>query len=483
PASTLGSTQYYGFISWYYTDNPSTVSDGSPDGGIASIGVAADDVAVSGKFEADKFIKAVIKIHAEDGYTFHELKPDALFYDGAIVKQATTWDQGETLPDITVTFPPLLQDGKIRVTEVNLAGKFAAPSKDASPQTSFNSTQYNGAVAWYYTGAPDTPISTGFATAKEIKAVVTLTAVGDYSFSGITYNNYAYTGSNKTTNDMGIGPNITVTVLFSPLPSPIDDFDLTTKFFAPVDGAPPDRFINNIGLNSVNQYRGTVSWTYTDGSSLGDLFDYGKEIKAVISLTPNQDYYFDAVGANVFSHLKAKSVTNPAAANPATVTITAIFDPLPEGNPQIISRWLDISAVNYQDNYTVDDLYREFIFYDDGTYMFMDIFKDIVAEHGYYILLDQNNLPSPGIDPVAEGTVYRTKAAYINDRSWTYGMEATVYLDGTQLGSGIVQTSGGKLGLFWQGWYVSPQNGLESPKMYYDERNFAYSNSMGFNRN
>jgi hypothetical protein len=235
----------------------------------------------------------------------------------------------------------------------------------------------------------------------------------------------------------------------------VTDFNLSGKFSAPVYGEKPQYKFN------AAEYDGTdIDWQYADNSPVGVDFDDGKGIKALVTLTAKTGYTFTGVNADTFTYTGSASVSNPAG-NGAIMKVTITFNALDV--PVIVSRWLDRDYLTspYEPPAPLND-YREWTFYSNGTYIFQDLFKNIIAEEGTYTM--------EGTDPVAVGTKYTTTALKINSRSWTLGMFPDVKVDGTQKSTGTVVMNSGNLGLRVQGWYVHPQNGLESPKVYYDNR-------------
>ena len=252
----------------------------------------------------------------------------------------------------------------------------------------------------------------------------------------------------------------------------VTELNLTNLFNEPeYDQAPHTPNIDTA------QYTGTVAWFYsglTDTLVTGN-FEEDRQIRARVSLSAKEGYTFAGLRENAFSYTGAAAVTNNAGTS-TTITVSVVFTALFH-EVGLVSRWLDRSqlAVDGDGNATgpVYD-YREFRFYDDGTFIFMDIYKNNIAEQGTYTMTG---------DPLEPGTVYETVATYIWSRSWTLNFFPDVIVDGTQTRTLTVGTPPAdtlpepppdRIGIYATGWYVHPQNGLEEPKWYYDNTDGSY---------
>jgi hypothetical protein len=187
--------------------------------------------------------------------------------------------------------------------------------KDAMPVPSaINTTQYTGIIEWKTSGGAAFTDDT-FAAATVYKALVTLTAMSGYTFTGVAANSFTYTTATAT-NAVNSG---TVTITFPATASvAVSNFDLTALVIAPVVTATPV----TTEINST-QYTGTVAW-YTNGGApfTGGAFAADSIYKARVMLTPKLGYTFEGVAANSFTHMGATATNVANAANSGLVTIT-----------------------------------------------------------------------------------------------------------------------------------------------------------------
>jgi hypothetical protein len=158
------------------------------------------------------------------------------------------------------------------------------------------------------------PNTGDFGSSSVYKAVVTLTAQSGYTFTGIAANAFSYAGASSVASSASSG---TVTITFPPTAAaqPVNAFNLSSLFTAPVAGASPVTSAIN-----QTQYTGTVAWQTSSGASHSGAFGYSSVYKAVVTLTAQSGYTFTGVAANAFSYAGASSVANSA--NSRTVTIT-----------------------------------------------------------------------------------------------------------------------------------------------------------------
>jgi len=113
---------------------------------------------------------------------------------------------------VTITFRATAAAGEDTVVNLlSLKDKVTAPVRDEAPVTAdISTTQYTGTVAWKtFTGEAFT--GSVFAAGTVYKAVVTLTAKTDYTFTGLAANSFTYTGATSVTNGENSG---VVTITF-----------------------------------------------------------------------------------------------------------------------------------------------------------------------------------------------------------------------------------------------------------------------------
>jgi transcriptional antiterminator Rof (Rho-off) len=206
------------------------------------------------------------------------------------------------------------------VSDLSLDSKVTAPERDAQPDTTaINEAQYTGTVAWQT--ADGTAHTGAFAAATVYKAIVTLTAKGGYTFSGVAANSFTYSGA-TVTNAAGSGVvTITFPATAAPSGNTVTAFSLDGKVTAPAQGAMP----NTAAINET-QYTGTVAWQREDGTAHTGAFAASTVYKAVVTLTAKSGYTFDGVAANSFTYSGATSVANNANSGIVTITFPATGD-------------------------------------------------------------------------------------------------------------------------------------------------------------
>jgi hypothetical protein len=87
----------------------------------------------------------------------------------------------------------------VTVSDFDLSGKFAAPAVGEPADTTFNTSQYTGAIVWF------PAVSGTFAGSETYTATITLTAKPGYTFIGVGQDAFNYTGTTPTnTADTGV---------------------------------------------------------------------------------------------------------------------------------------------------------------------------------------------------------------------------------------------------------------------------------------
>jgi hypothetical protein len=202
------------------------------------------------------------------------------------------------------------------VTDMDLSHKVPAPATGSTPVIYFFHSQYRGAVDWYVNNTEHG--SDPFNPNTIYKAVVTLTALDGYTFTGVAANSFTHSGATTTPTNTAGTNEVTVTISFpkTGAATAISDKDLTYKVPAPVkNGTPVVSFTST-------QYKGAVAWSEnSSGASHSGIFQPGTAYKAVVTLTAVTPYGLTDLAANSFTHNFAVpgNVTNTA--NSGTVTI------------------------------------------------------------------------------------------------------------------------------------------------------------------
>jgi len=185
PQTTIECDQYTGAVSW------TTESGGS----------------VAGNFAPATVYRARIPLTPQDDWTLAGLESNSFTYGGAQVSYNIMTRV------VTVTFPATVGENEdTPVNSYNLTDLLTAPVHRQAPKTTFENNQYEGSVAWSY--SDNAPVGAEFDCDKVIKAVVTLTAKTDFTFTGVLANVFVHNGSSGISNAADSG---TVTVTFSAL--------------------------------------------------------------------------------------------------------------------------------------------------------------------------------------------------------------------------------------------------------------------------
>ena len=190
PVSVLGNDQFSGSISWI------------DDSGIA----------LTTNFQPDTAYKAVITPAVKSGYTLVGLEEDSFICKTA---QSVSFDLSSQT--ITLQFgKTAAADADETITLLNLTSLVPVPVHRAVPVSSFETEQYEGTVAYYYTdGGTDDPVAGTFDCNRPFKALVTLTGNEGFTLTGLPANAFIHSGSTGVSNAAGSGA---VTILFAPAP-------------------------------------------------------------------------------------------------------------------------------------------------------------------------------------------------------------------------------------------------------------------------
>jgi hypothetical protein len=197
-------------------------------------------------------------------------------------------------------------DFKTAVGEFDLSGKVTAPVFWAEPLAAFTETsQYTGSVAWKESDG--SPLVTGvFRGGTVYKAVVTLSAKTDYTFTGVAANSFTFTGATGVTNSADSG---VVTIEF-----PATE----TQTITGVAVAPSAPSVSQGGTQTfAATVTGTVEPPQTVTWTVEGNYDDGTAIAADGTLTV-------AINESAASlTVKAVSVADPSKDATAAVTVTA----------------------------------------------------------------------------------------------------------------------------------------------------------------
>ncbi|AEF85406.1 conserved hypothetical protein [Treponema primitia ZAS-2] len=192
PVTTITTeAQYTGTITWQTEGSPALSNDA--------------------KFLPNTVYTANVTLSAKPGYTFSGFAAGAIIYSGIGIITPNLVNSG----NVTISFQATTAVGvDIPVNDLNLTSLIKAPVAGVTPSTTVNTPddpQYTvSSVQWQL--ADGTAFSDPFAVSTVYKAVLTLDAEDDFTFTGVTA--FTYTGSTKVTSTENSGATIAVTITF-----------------------------------------------------------------------------------------------------------------------------------------------------------------------------------------------------------------------------------------------------------------------------
>ncbi|MDR0909228.1 MAG: hypothetical protein LBM77_05620 [Spirochaetaceae bacterium] len=265
----------------------------------------------SSYFDAGTIYRAVVTLSAATGYTFNGVEANSFTYTGA-----TSVSNSANSGTVTIVFPATVDP--VVVTTLDLSSLIIAPVKGASPNTASISTeQYTGFVNWSRNDE-NYWYNSSFEANTVYKAMLTLTPHIGYTFTGVSANAFSYTGATSVTNSANSG---TVMIVFPvTTKNNITQFDLTNFITRPAIGQSPSSALSQIS----SEFSGNVSWLDGNDLMVSGSFIANTTYKAIVTLTPTENYTFNTVAANSFINTNAMSVSNNAGSNVITITFPKI---------------------------------------------------------------------------------------------------------------------------------------------------------------
>ena len=273
-------------------------------------------------------------------------------------------------PDGSETIIPGPGD-PVTVTNLNLSSIIGVPAKDGNPVFSYNGDQYSLAITWEDDYGDTLAAGELFGGGLEYTARAVITVKEGWTLDELHSGSFTHSGAESV-----ILWGSTITLVFEATEA--DDFDISRMFSAPANRTLPVREFE--GPN----FDGEITWFYDTNPEQvitgASIFYTEEPIKAVVTLTAHTAGFFEGITADNFTYRNSTGITGTGDDSVMNLTIT--FAALPE--PDLVSSWLQRDQVG--SNLTIWVDYREYRFYDDGTYVFYDIHKDVIAEEGTYTL-------------------------------------------------------------------------------------------------
>jgi hypothetical protein len=312
PTLEIDAEQYTGTIEW--TDASDT------------------ELAATDKFAVNGVYTAVVKLTANDGFTFTGVAADSFRHTGA-----TSVTNAENKGVVTIIFPAV-SAGNIAVTALALETYVPKPVIGEKPATAITiktpaTSQYTGGTIAWKAGDDDKALTASdiFEVDTVYKAVVKLTAKTGYTFTGVKANSFKYTGAEEVTNAADKGE---VTITFPEI-KVVDDLELDAFVTAPVIDAKPATTVNA----TATQYTGTIEWTDGDGKK-PTKFASGV-YTAKVTLTAKDGFTFIGVEKDGFTYTDAE-VTNDENSGVVTIIFPEPGDapdaPLAESLDEFVTR-------------------------------------------------------------------------------------------------------------------------------------------------
>jgi hypothetical protein len=319
------------FLSAPVTGNAPQTEIASPEYS-CSVVWKQNGVLFSDAFTSGKEYSAAVTLTANNGYFF---SGSETFTHQAAVNLTQAYNSGSFV--VTLYFPATLLN--TAYTDLSF---LPIPVTGGTPQTEFSSPEYSGSVVWKQNGV----LFTGaFASGKEYAAAVTLIPNNGFFFSGSeTFTHQAAVNLTQAYNSGSF-----VVTLYFPATSDLRAVTNTNLFIlpSPATGGTPQKVV------SMPEYSGSVVWKQ-NGVPITGAFAGGKEYSAVVTLAPNNGFYFS--GSETFSHQAAvNSIQDfysgsfvvtfffPATTHLITmVNLSSIPVPVTAGTPQ-----LELSTAEY----------------------------------------------------------------------------------------------------------------------------------------
>ena len=268
-------------------------------------------------FIIDRIYRARIRLTAKNGYTFQGTEANSFSYPKAAVTNPVGTDNTLT---ITVRFfdTPGANDRTVYFND--LARALPAPVRGVTPETTFGFSQYSGNVDWQTSAG--NPFSGEFQAGTAYRAIVSLTPVFGFTFSGLDNGNgLIHSTAQSSSFDLING---TIDIVFNATAGASQDSTINLYNLSGVLTRP--MYNTNPLMPAINtsQYTGTVAWFYEDNSSVTGRLEKDKPFKAVITLQAQSGFTFTGVPVNAFFHDDMIWAENTQGTG-NTMTITVAF--------------------------------------------------------------------------------------------------------------------------------------------------------------
>jgi hypothetical protein len=271
-------------------------------------------------FVQNRVYQADITLTAKNGYAFNEAMPFKYIPDDLVEVQPQNNIDPAARSLSTVVYKPA-QPPKPIEEGLDLTPYIPGPVTGATPVMSFGAPLYSGTVAWETTGG--TSLAGPFLPGTAYKAVVSLTAVSGYVFTGLPSTGTGAFGHSGAASlpenpvfeiDPAKPARGTVTIVFNETALiPIGDYNLQNYVPVPVEGQRPVTEVNR------EEIRVTAAWYNSTGTPIPNpetaTFILGAVYQADITVTAGTGYTFNP--AENFRYIPDAAVTTQPGTNAA----------------------------------------------------------------------------------------------------------------------------------------------------------------------
>jgi hypothetical protein len=269
-------------------------------------------------FEPEAIYRAALTLTAKPGYTFKGTAENGFIHQyGAAVNPAGS----RSSLTVTVRFPktPKVDDELVSATDLTVL--VSMPYRGGSPQAALNLPEYSGAVSWETESGE--ALEGDFAPGTVYRALVALTPKAGYTLSGLDGESFSYAGAQSTRFNITAG---TVVILFGATAGENEDEKVTLFDLSDLVPVPGHRQTPELTFEGL-QYEGAVAWSYAEEPEVPveGTVEYGRPLKAAITLTPKTGFTLTSLPANAFTHADSTGASNTAGSNAVTITFPPAF--------------------------------------------------------------------------------------------------------------------------------------------------------------
>jgi hypothetical protein len=269
-------------------------------------------------FYPNAVYRAALRLTAKPGYTFRGTLENSFTHQkGAAANPEGT---GSSLT-VTIRFPKTPKVGDVLVSATDLTALVSIPFRGGTPQTAVDQTEYSGTISW--TSEAGEALEGNFAAGTVYRATLALAPKKGYTLSGLLGESFTYTGAQSVTFNVTAG---TVVIIFGATAGTGEDEKITLLDLTDLIPVPASRTAPETAFDG-EQYGGTVTWYYAGEPDIlvGETFEYGRPLKAEVTLTPKDGFTLSGLPANAFTHRGSTGLSGAAGSGAITIGFAAAF--------------------------------------------------------------------------------------------------------------------------------------------------------------